>query len=201
MAGVEAGAWIEDMAEAMAIGRSLGDRVIVIGTSMDGALSAIAATDPQLSEGISVIMLISHDLSLNGPAIWLMPPFPRLWTPLVLGSVQVTAPVNSGHKKFWATRWPTAALCPPGVLMREARAADYTRAMMPLLVLYAPGDQGIDPRAIAPVIASWGGSVEMRERRMQAGDAPYAHVIEGDVLSPGQNEAVTGLILAWAHGI
>src|SRR5690606_8897136 len=53
MAGVEAGAWIEDMAEAMAIGRMLGDRVIVIGTSMGGALTALAATDPELSRSMA----------------------------------------------------------------------------------------------------------------------------------------------------
>lgn len=202
MAGVEAGAWIEDMAEAMAIGRMLGDRVIVIGTSMGGALTALAATEPQLSEAMAGVVLISPAFALHNPANWMIDaPFPRLWTPLILGASQSTAPVNSGHEKFWATRWPTAALYPLGALMREARAADFTAAMMPLLVLYAPADQVIDPTAIAPVIATWGGSVAVNERRMQAGDDPYAHVIAGDIFSPGQSEAVAELIVSWARGL
>ena len=202
MAGVEAGDWIQDMAEAMAIGRMLGDRVIVIGTSMGGALTALAAPDPVLSKDLAGVVLISPAFALHSPASWMMDaPFPRLWAPLLLGGTQTTAAVNSGHARFWALSWPTQALFPLAALMREARTADYTRAKMPLLVFYAPADQIIDPGAIAPVIASWGGSVEVRERTMQAGDDPYSHVIAGDIFSPGQTEAVSDLIIAWAKGI
>ena len=34
---------------------------------------------------------------------------------------------------------------------------------------------------------------------MQAGDDPYAHVIAGDILSPGQTAPVIALITAWAE--
>ncbi|NPD13956.1 alpha/beta fold hydrolase [Xinfangfangia sp. D13-10-4-6] len=202
MADTPAGDWIQDMAEAMAIGRMLGDRVIVIGTSMGGALTALSATDPQLSRGMAGVVLISPAFSLQGVAALMMDaPFPRLWAPLLLGRTQTSPAVNQGHSKFWATSWPTAALYPLAALMREARAADYTAAKMPLLVFYAPADQIIDPTAIAPVIASWGGAVEVRERVMQAGDDPYAHVIAGDIFSPGQTEAVSDLIITWAKGL
>ena len=58
MAEPRAGDWIEDMAEAMAIGRSLGDRVVVIATSTGGTLAAIAATDPVLSEAETLSWLL-----------------------------------------------------------------------------------------------------------------------------------------------
>ena len=60
MAEPLAGDWIEDMAEAMAIGRRLGDRVVVIATSTGGTLAAIAATDPVLSEGLAGVVLVEQ---------------------------------------------------------------------------------------------------------------------------------------------
>lgn len=202
MAGVEAGEWLGDMAEAMAIGRRLGQRVIVIGTSMGGALGALAATDPDLSQDLAGVVLISPAFDLHAPVSTLMnAPFPRLWAGLVFGRERSIAPLNSDHARYWATNWPTAALFPLGALMREARAQDYSKAMMPLLVFYSLQDAVIDPDAISPVVTAWGGSVQIDERQMQAGDDPFAHVIAGDILSPGQTEAVTATIIAWARGL
>lgn len=194
--------WIEDMAEAMAIGRRLGDRVIVIGTSTGGTLAAIAATDPELSRRLAGVVLISPNFGMKSAAGLLLDlPFVRFWGPLLVGRSVGFDPVNADHAKYWTTQYPTAALFPMAALVREGRAQDYSRAKMPLLVFYAPEDQVIDPEAIAPLIASWGGSTQVDERRMTAGDDPYAHVIAGDVLSPGQTEAVVERILTWARGL
>ena len=63
-----AGDWINDMAEAMAIGRHIGDRVIVIGTSTGGTLAAIAATDPELSRNLAGVVMISPNFALRPAA-------------------------------------------------------------------------------------------------------------------------------------
>ena len=36
---------------------------------------------------------------------------------------------------------------------------------------------------------------------MQGDDDPYAHVIAGDILSPGQTEPVIAIITDWARGL
>ncbi|MGB3554791.1 MAG: alpha/beta fold hydrolase, partial [Jannaschia sp.] len=46
LAEARAGDWIEDLAEAMAIARRLGDRIVVIGTSTGGTLAGLLAADP-----------------------------------------------------------------------------------------------------------------------------------------------------------
>ncbi|MGA0539393.1 alpha/beta hydrolase [Neotabrizicola sp. VNH66] len=199
MAEPAAGDWIEDMAEAMAVGRAIGDRVLVIGTSTGGTLAAIAATDPELSRAMAGVVLLSPSFRLRPMMGRLLDlPFVRLWGPLLVGRSVGFEPLNADHARYWITRYPTAALFPMAALMREARAQDYSAAKMPLLVFYAPADQVIDTDAIAPVIAGWGGAVEVEERRMSAGDDPWSHILAGDVLSPGQTEAVIALILNWA---
>nr|WP_287339345.1 hypothetical protein [Mesorhizobium sp.] len=52
MADGSVNAWINDYEEALAIGRAIGDKVIVIATSTGGSLAAWAATQPGASEGV-----------------------------------------------------------------------------------------------------------------------------------------------------
>jgi alpha-beta hydrolase superfamily lysophospholipase len=202
MATATAGDWIEDMAEAMAMGRRLGDRVLVMGTSTGATLAAIAATDPALSTDMAGIVMISPNFRVNNPAAMILElPFARQWGPLVAGDTRSFTPVNAGHAAHWTTSYPTLALFPMAALLREARAQDYAAAQMPLLVIFSPDDQVIDPAAIGPVAAGWGGPVQVEERRMGPDDDPFSHVIAGDILSPGQTADTVALILTWAGGL
>ena len=202
MAEPVAGDWIEDLAQALAIGRRLGDQVLVISTSTGATLAAIAATDPELSQGLAGVVLISPNFGLNSGAAFILDlPLARWWGPLVAGATRSFAPQNADHARYWTTSYPTTALFPMAALVRHARSLDYATAKSPALFIYSPQDQVIDPSRIAPVIAAWGGPVQIEERQMTAGDDPYSHVIAGDILSPGQTEAVIALITTWAKGL
>ena len=51
MAEGSVNAWINDYAEAIAIGRAIGDKVVVIGTSTGASLATWAASQPALAQG------------------------------------------------------------------------------------------------------------------------------------------------------
>lgn len=202
MAQASAEDWLFDMAEAMAIGRRLGDRVIVIGTSTGGTLAALAASDPQLNEGLAGTVLISPNFGIHAPAKWILDaPFVESWGAAVAGESRSFTPLNPEQARHWTTEYPTAALYPMARLIREARAVDYAQVTTPALFLYAPADQVVDPARIQPVIAAWGGAKQVEQREMQGDDDPYAHVIAGDILSPGQTEPVIQIITDWARGL
>ncbi len=202
MAEPVAGDWIEDVAEAMAIGRRLGDRVLVIATSTGATLAAVAATDPALADGMAGLVLISPNFRLNSPAAVVLDlPFARWWGPLVAGGTQSFEPRSPEQARYWTTSYPTEALFPMAALARLARGLDFGTATVPALFVYSAEDRVIDPAAIAPVMAEWGGPVTQEVRDMQAGDDPWAHVIAGEIMSPGQTEPVIAAILAWAEGL
>lgn len=193
MAQASAEDWLFDMAEAMAIGRRLGDRVIVIGTSTGGTLAALAATDPQLNEGLAGTVLISPNFGVHAPAQWILDaPFVEHWGPAVAGETRSFTPLNTEQGRHWTTEYPTAAIYPMARLIRAARDADYAQAKTPALFLYAPADQVID---------AWGGPTQVERREMQGDDDPYAHVIAGDIMSPGQTEQTIRIITDWARGL
>ncbi len=202
MAEPAAGDWIEDMAEAMAIGRRIGDRVLVISTSTGATLAAIAATDPQLSNGVAGVVMISPNFGLRSVAGRILDlPLARWWGPLVAGARRSFTPTNEQHARFWTTDYPTVALFPMAALVREARSQEYSAAKAPALFIYSDADQVIDPFAIAAVRDAWGGAVTEVLRVMGPGDDPYSHVIAGDILSPGQTQDVAAGIVAWAKDL
>lgn len=202
LAAASAEDWLFDMAEAMAIGRRLGDRVVVIGTSTGGTLAAMAATDPALNEGLAGTVLISPNFGLHAPAQWILDaPFVENWGAAVAGETRSFAPLNTEQAKHWTTEYPTAALYPMARLVRAARGAAYGQAMTPVLTLYSLQDQVIDPARIPPVIKAWGGPAQVELREMQGDDDPFAHVIAGDIMSPGQTEETIRIITDWARGL
>lgn len=202
MAAPLAGDWIEDMAEAMAIARRLGDRVVVVSTSTGATLAAIAATDPQLSQSMAGIVMVSPNFGVRSAAGRILDlPMARWWGPVVAGPTRSFEPKNDAHARHWTTSYPTVALFPMAALVRHARGLDYSAVTLPALVLYSPDDQVVSPARTEEVMAGWGGPVRLEPRQMGPGDDPDSHVIAGDILSPGQTDATVGVIVDWAGGL
>lgn len=202
MAEATAGDWIEDMAEAMEIGRRIGDRVVVMSTSTGATLAAIGATDEVLSKDMAGVILISPNFGIANPAAKILDlPWARVWGPIVAGERRSFETSNADHGTYWTTEYPTLALFPMAALIREAKAADYAKAKMPALFLYSPEDQVIDVSAIPPILNGWGGPVREEMRMMGEGDDPNSHVIAGRILSPGQTDETVAIILDWAKGL
>lgn len=197
-----AGDWIEDVAEAMAIGRRLGDRVILIGNSTGGTLAALAATDPTLAPGLAGVVLVSPNFKVRNPAAFLLDlPLAPIWAPWIAGREAGFTPVNAGHAAHWTTAYPSVAFFPMAALLREAKRTDFSAARVPVLILSNPADQVIDPAAIDPVAKAWGGPVTRKELTPGPNDDPYGHVLAGRILSPGLTEPVVETILNWSRSL
>ncbi|KAG1647717.1 Mycophenolic acid acyl-glucuronide esterase, mitochondrial [Nymphon striatum] len=123
-----AGDWLEDTAEALAIGRRLGEQVIVIATSTGGTAAAIAATDAALMQNVKGIAMISPNFRVRSPAAVVLEwPLVRSWAAIVAGAERSFAPHNEAHGKYWTTIYPTTALIPMSALVKYARDADYSK--------------------------------------------------------------------------
>lgn len=194
--------WLKDGAEAMEIGRALGDRVIVIGTSTGATLATIIAQDQLMQKGLAGMVFVSPNYGVAALAGKILDmPFARIWGPWVAGAQRSFTPHNPDHGLNWTTSYPTSALFPMAQLVRMAKGLDHGAIQTPLLTLFSPSDQVVSPKATRAVMAAWGGPVQMEERVMTPADDPYSHVIAGDILSPAQTEETVALITAWARGL
>lgn len=188
--------WALDLAEAMAIGRRLGDRVVLMGTSTGGSLATLAALEPAWQDDIAALVTISPNFALNNNQAWMLDlPFAPRWLHLVGGTERSFTPYNADHALYWTERYPSRALFALRTVQRAAAAADHTAAHVPMLVFYAAGDQVVVPAATARVIQRWGARADAH--LIDNAEDPGQHVITGDIRSPATNDFVIRTTLAW----
>jgi alpha-beta hydrolase superfamily lysophospholipase len=206
MAEPEAGDWIEDAAEAMAIARRLGDRVVVIGTSTGGTLAATLAVDPALAEqraALAGVALISPNFGVrNAGAELLTWPAARHWAPLIAGETRGFEPRNEEHAAHWTEEYPTVAAIPMQALVAHAAALDWRSAGVPALIYYSPRDAVVLPGRIEAVAAAWGAPATLVAAEPAAGGTdPNEHVLAGDILSPARTDRAVALLTEWIGGL
>lgn len=194
--------WMDDVAEALAIGQRIGRKVVVIGTSTGGTLAAEAAVNPALRDKIAGIVFISPNFRLQSHAAPLLTwPAARYWLPILGGRTRCFDPVNDRQAKFWTTCYPSSALFPMAALVAHARAEDYSAVTIPALFLYSRQDQVVTPGTTEEIARRWGGAGSALHEalvvKVAPGDDPASHVIAGDILSPSMTGLVTRVISDW----
>lgn len=202
MAEPVAGDWMEDAAEALAIGRRIGEEVVVLATSTGGTMAAVAATDPVLMAQVKGIAMISPNFRVRSPtAVVLEWPLARSWAAIVAGAERSFAPLNEAHGKYWTTLYPTTALIPMGAIVKHARDADYSGVTTPALFMFSDRDGVVSAETTRAISTKWGGPVQLAPRVMGEGDDPFQHVIAGDILSPGQTDDTVAVLKKWIEGL
>lgn len=203
LARARAGDWIDDTAEALAVARAVGDRVLILSTSTGGTLSVIAATEPDMARDVLGLAMVSPNFALVNPAAALLEfPLARHWVPWLVGAERSFEPQNEDHATYWTTRYPSSAGVTLGTLMAEANARDYSGVDLPALFLFSDADRVVSASATRDFAQGWRGPVTLVPLDLpEDGADPLAHVIAGDILSPAMTERVTDEIVTWARGL
>jgi len=193
--------WVNDVAEAIAIGERLGDCILLIGTSTGGTLAAWAAVQPTLARKVAGIVMVSPNFAIHGASTGLLNlPWAEQVLPLVIGRTRSFTPQNAAHASGWTHSYPTAAIFPMAALLRRSGQLPFEGVDLPVLAIFSPQDRVVVPAATRAVLQRWGGPVSMLE--IAHSEDPYDHVIAGDALSPSTTAEVVDGIAAWlAAGI
>ena len=202
MAEPRAGDWLDDFAEAMEVGRRIGDAVIVLSTSTGGAISTVGAFDPVHSQGVKAQIFVSPNFEMASPlAPVLSWPLARHWMPLLAGRERSFEPHNEKHGQHWTTRYPSEAVFPLAAIVKHARLADHAQINHPALFVISDADQVVKASTTRDIAANWGGPAKVEALVMGEGDDPFSHVIAGDIMSPGQTEAAAQLMVDWVRAL
>lgn len=192
--------WVNDFAEAVAIGRRLGERVVVMATSTGASLATWAATQPALMRNVIGLVQFSpnYGIQASGSGLLTMP-WAKQMLQLIVGERRAFEPRNELHRQFWTYEYPSAALLPMAALVDLANAADPRSIKVPSLFVYSPLDQVIRPELVKEKAASWGGPA-MTIEVTDDGDLSH-HVIAGDALSPSTTERLAAETAQWIAGL
>ncbi len=188
--------WVNDYAEAIAIGRAIGDRVVVIATSTGAALATWAATQADLSRDVAGYVLVSPNYGVQAAGAWLLTmPWGRQIAEMAVGPERGFEPINEQHARSWTTRYPTAATLPMAALTNLARQAPVERVTAPALFIFSDADAVVRPELTRDMAARWGQPHETMI--VEGSDDPSHHIIAGDAISPSTTMLVAGRIGAW----
>lgn len=131
----------ESAKQAYAIGKQLGDKVILMGTSTGGTLALqLAATYPE----VAGLVLLSPNIAINDPNAWLVNnPWGLQIARLVKGSKLNTAGPNTPeYNQYWNHQYRLEATVQLEELVETTMTNDnFTRVKQPVLVLYYYKDE------------------------------------------------------------
>ncbi len=202
MAEPTAADWMHDTAEALAAARAVGKRVIVISTSTGCTLMAAAAFREDLMDSVDGIIFVSPNFKINNPAAALLTmPAVRWWGPLIAGRSRSFDVANEDHETYWTTTYPTVAALPMAALVKAVDRLDLSQTKVPALFMMSDEDKVVSPVKTRQVAQDWGGPTNLDAFTLGEGDDPNRHVIAGDILSPGQTEWASTLMIAWSKHI
>lgn len=188
--------WVNDYAEAVAIGRRLGEQVIVMATSTGASLATWAAGNPDLARDVAGYVFVSPNYGVQARGSFLLAgPFAPTFVQAILGDRYGFQPRNPAQAENWTTDYPALAVIPMGQLVSLAKKARVEEIETPVLFIFSPDDQVVRPEETRAMAARWRGKAETVEVTDSTDEAQ--HVITGDILSPGTNAELTGRISDW----
>lgn len=200
MAEGNVSAWINDYEEALAIGRTIGDKVIVIATSTGGSLATWAASQPDASKDVIGMALISPNYGVQASgADMLLWSWGKQLAEVIIGKERSFVPRNVLQEKYWTWRYPTTALLPMAALAKLAYGAPVGNAKVPALFIFSNDDKVVRPERTREIASHWGAPHE--EVPVDNSGDPDNHVIAGDVLSPGTTDFIVQRIVVWVRAL
>ncbi len=184
--------WQMDALEAYQIGRKIGNKVIVVGTST-GATMALWLADQLKAEEHSLEALILASPNF-APAddrtnIFLYP-FGTLMAKMIDESHHGYKPDNPEHSYFWTTYFPIEAIAEMMKAVDYVDKSNLEALKIPILMLYTPKDRVVSVEKILSGYDRIGSSYKSLKEVKKA----KRHVLAGDILSPESNDEVATLI-------
>lgn len=134
------GYW-QSVKEALAIGKQIGNKVILIGTSTGGSLALKAAAE---YKDIHALVLLSPNIEINDPNAWVLNnPWGLQVARLILGSDYIESKDQRPiYKQYWTSKYRVEAVVALQELLESTMTEEtFRKVTQPVLMLYYYKDE------------------------------------------------------------
>ncbi|MEQ1724119.1 MAG: alpha/beta fold hydrolase, partial [Pseudobdellovibrio sp.] len=167
----------QDAEEAYAVGKKIGDNIIVVGTSTGASLAVWLASR---HKDIDSLVLISPNFGISDPkGILASGPLGYWVARLVVGPYHEWHPKHENQDKFWTTRYSVNGVRAMTDVIREIENLDLTEIRTPSLVLWTAQDTVVDIQKAVSSLQNLGST----QKTFVEFSTPE-HVLAGDITSP-----------------
>ena len=200
MGEVSAQDWMADTLEAVQIGKSLGNKVLVISCSTGSTLSTWLGTTPQAAD-VAAFVFISPNFGLKNKMSELINGH---WGPYIATAVSGDTiryeQTDPREVVAWTGSYPTKALFPMMALVKKVRDSDLSAFQKPVLVLYSAADQTVDPEEIKDTFARLG-SQQKSIDAVTYSQSKGQHVLAGDIRDLQSVAPMAESIVHWTNSL
>ncbi len=194
LTGIRAEDWLDDAAEALAIGAELGERVIVMGTSTGATLALAMAGHPAMDSVDALVMISPNFRPYDPKSTWVTRPGGPVLLRILIGNSHSWEPANAEQARYWSTTYPASAV------VEVMRLVDLANSRLPLhlgqsvLTLYSSRDQVVSSASTLEALAKIEAPHKQQIDLGDVGDRKN-HVLAGDILSPESTDEVVRLVV------
>ena len=186
---------LDDTIEAIEIGKSIGDDLVLIGCSTGCSLIHIA-----LGQGhdIKAAIYISPNFGpkpIKGQALRI--PGAKFLMPLVFGQEHSFVAINDEYATCWTTKYPTKALFTIKTTVLASLQVDHQAIKVPIMMWFSDNDRVVNAKWTRRIASMMGDNVTLHNPSLTDQDDPSHHGIIGDILSPSQTTAAVCKIINW----
>ena len=184
--------WINDTAEAIAIGKAIGEKLILISLSTGTTLvSMILAEQPNVAD---VLINMAPNFNPADPAAQLIVgPWGASLPSIVIGTYNKGKPKNELHDKFSTQNYHTNSLVTMMLAVQASNEGDYSQVQTPTLWLYSEKDKTVSIDAMKEIIDRWGSPMN----EVLTVDKADGHVITGEIMSPASTKDVEQMVISF----
>ena len=190
--------WIFDLSEALEIGRKIGEKIIIIGSSTGGTLAAVGASE----KNVCGIIFVSPNFKIKYRFFQIFTlGFARSWIPLILGKYREFKPISKEHAIYWTTRYPTVSIITMATLVKKVIGVNFNKITCPALFIVSEEDKVVDVKKTLQIAELWGGKSLVNFVKCGPYDDQHSHVLAGDIKSPTQTDKLVKTSLAWIKSL
>jgi pimeloyl-ACP methyl ester carboxylesterase len=186
---------LDDTIEAIEIGKSIGDDVILMGCSTGCSLIHITLSQ---EHDIKAAIYISPNFGpkpIKGQALRI--PGAKFLVPLVFGKEHSFVAINDKYVTCWTTKYPTKALFTIKTTVLAAHQVDHRTIKIPIMMWFSDEDKVVNAKWTRKIASMMGDNVTLHNPSLTEQDDPSCHGIIGDILSPSQTTIAVKKIINW----
>ncbi|MCX7677608.1 MAG: alpha/beta hydrolase [Spirochaetes bacterium] len=198
--GVTVNDWLTDTVEAIEIGKRIGEKLIIISTSMGGTLTTWYALTQRTDNIAAAVMISPNFYPARKEARIMTWPWGKQIAHLLIGEYRTWKPQNELQAKYWSWKQPTEATVTMMGLVEMVKSLDFHKFQLPLLMILSPNDKVIN-YSLAKQRFEEATSGKKKLVEITDSTAETQHVIAGDILSPNTTKRVAEEIISFIRNL
>ena len=192
--------WMADAVEAIQIGQTLGDKVLVISCSTGSTLSTWFATSPEANKVAAHVFFSPNYGPKDKNSEIINTPWGKQIASMIMGPTRSWEPENSAVAGAWTSSYPSQAVFPMMALVKSVRDSDLSKFKTPVMMIYSEKDTVVDPVEIKAVFQRIASPLKTIQAVTYA-ENDGQHMLVGDIRSPGSTDVAVKDIVKWVKSL